>query len=357
MRTMGYTILKRAIFGFRAIFALGVFAILAVPIVDVLAQNRNSIEGRVLTSDDKALSNVRVFLLNDAYGQRGFTYTDGSGRYQFRNLSAGNYYVQVEPAGTGYERQSVRVEVNPYNPSGVGGAETFRVDIVLKPEKPTKKTELSEETLGPASVVFVQEVPPAAKEAYEQGALSLKKDDLKGAEVSLTRAIELFPDYYDALEMLGAMYVKHDYYDAAAPLLNHAVEINRNAWHSFYGLGVSLLELNKRPEGLEALRRAVVLNPKSINASMRLGIELAKEDRFADEAIKLLTTTTQMAGKRLPDAYLALASLYSKKEQYKEAADALNAYLTALPTTDQRENIKRKIEDLRQKAARARNDN
>lgn len=352
------TVLKRAMFFSRVIFAFGIVAILPLSAVDASAQNRNRIEGRVLTSEGKALPNVRVFLLNDAYGQRGFTYTDGSGRYEFRNLSAGNYYVQVEPAGTGYERQSVRVEVNPYNPSGVGGAETFRVDVVLKPEKPTKKTEVSEEIVtGPESVVFVQEVPSAAKEAYQEGASKLKKEDLKGAEVSLTHAIQLFPDYYDALEMLGSMYVKHDYFDAAAPLLNHAVEINRTAWHSFYGLGVSLLELNQRPEGLEALRRAAVLNPKSINVSMRLGMELAKEERFADEAIKLLTITTQMAGKRLPDAYLALASLLSKKGQYKEAADALNAYLSALPTTDQREDIKRKIEDLRQKAARTHSNN
>jgi tetratricopeptide (TPR) repeat protein len=339
--------------GTPPILALGLFAILTLP---VLAQNRNSIEGRVLTNNDKALSNVRVFLLNDGYGQRAVTYTDGSGRYQFRNLSAGNYYIQVEPAGTGYERQSVRVEVNPYNPSGTAAAETFRVDIILKLEKPAQKTD-EEIVTGTEGVVFVQEVPAAAKEAYQQGALSLKKDDLKGAEISLTRAIELFPDYYDALEMLGSMYVRHDYYDAAAPLLNHAVEINRNAWHSFYGLGVSLLELNKRPEGLEALRRAVTLNPKSINASTRLGLELAKDDRFADEAIKLLTTTTQIAGKRLPDAYLALASLYSKKRQYKEAADALNGYLIALPTSDQRENIKLKIEDLRKKAALTRSNN
>jgi tetratricopeptide (TPR) repeat protein len=353
MLTIGNTMFKRAIFCSRAIFALGVFAMLALSVSEVPAQNRNRIEGRVVTNNGKALTNVRVFLLNDAYGQRGFTYTDGSGRYEFRNLSSGNYYIQVEPAGTGYERQSVRVEVNPYNPSGVGGgAETFRVDIVLKPEKPTKKTEASEEIVtGPESVVFVQEVPAAAKAAYEEGASKLKKEDLKGAEVSLTHAIELFPDYYDALEMLGSMYVKHDYFDAAAPLLNRAVEINRTAWHSFYGLGVSLLELNQRAEGLQALRRAVGLNPKSINASMRLGMELAKEDRFADEAIKVLTSTTQMAGKRLPDAYLVLASLCSKKGHYKEAADALNSYLTALPTTDQREDIKRKIEDLRQKAA------
>ena len=334
-------------------FGVCLIVVLAFPMLfpgNVLAQGRNSVEGRVTTTDNKPLVNVPIFLLNDGYGQRGQTYTDGSGRFHFRNLGIGNYYVQVESTGTGYERQSQRVEVNPYSPAG-GGAETFRVDFVLKPDKPLRQIGLSEDvTPGANNVVFAQDVPPAAKEAYQQGEQSLKKNDLKTAEVRLTHAIEIFPDYYDALELLGSEYVKHDYFDAAAPLLAHAVEINRNAWHSFYGLGVSLLELSRRSEGLDALRRAVALNPRSINATMRLGLELAKDDQYADEAIKLLSSVTHMAGKRLPDAYLILASLYSKNKKYQQAADALEAYLHASPTTQQRESVKLKIEELRRKA-------
>ena len=320
-------------------------------------QGRNAIEGRITTPDNKSLENVRVFLLSDTYGQRGQTYTDGSGRYHFRNLGAGNYYVQVEPAGTGYERQSQRIEVNPYDPSGSGGAEIFRLDFVLKPEKPIKPNGTMGENVAPGadSVVFLQDVPAAAKEAYQQGAQSLKKEDLKMAEVGLTHAIELFPDYYDALEMLGSEYVKHAFYDSAVPLLAHAVEINKNAWHSFYGLGVALIELGKRKEGIDALRQSVALNPKSINATMRLGLELEKEGQYTDEAIKLLSNVTRMAGKRLPDAYLALASLYSRNKQYREEADALQEFLQASPTSEQREQIKRKIEELRQKDVKAKN--
>jgi tetratricopeptide (TPR) repeat protein len=318
--------------------------------VSSLAQGRNSIEGRVTTTDNKSLDNVRVFLLNDSYGQRAQTYTNGSGRYQFSGLGPGNYYIQVEPAGTGYERQTQRVEVNPYDPAGRGGAEIFRFDIVLKPEKPARSgNPISDVGSVPPRIIFVQNIPPAAREAYQRGLESLKKEDLKNAEIGLTKAIELFPDYYDALETLGTEYVRHAYYDAATPLLGRAIEINRNAWHSYYGLGVSLIELGKRQEGIEALRRAVGLNPKSVNAAMRLGIELAKEDQYTDEAIKLLSNVTQMAGKQLPEAYLTLASLHSKNKQYSQAAEALESYLLSSPTVPQRENIKHKIDELRQK--------
>lgn len=319
-----------------------------------LNQGRNSIEGRITTTDNKSLDNVHVFLLTDSYGQVGQTYTDGSGRYQFRNIASGNYYVEVDPGGTGYERQRQRIEANPYDPSGRGGSEIFRLDFVLKPDKFAKsKGTGAEGAPGAENVVFVQEIPPAAKEAYQLGVQSLKKENLKMAEVGLTHAIELFPDYYDALETLGIEYVKHAFYDSAAPLLSHAVEINKNAWHSYYGLGVSLLELGHRAQGIDALRHAVRLNPKSINAAMRLGLELSKEDQYRDEAIQLLTAVVQMAGKQLPDAYLALASLHSKNNQYREAADDLEGYLQTSPTAEQRKDIKQKIEDLRRKESQS----
>jgi tetratricopeptide (TPR) repeat protein len=176
------------------------------------------------------------------------------------------------------------------------------------------------------------------------------------AEVELTHAIEIFPDYFDALEMLGTEYVKHAFYDAATPLLAHAVEVNKEAWHSYYGLGVSLLELGKRQEGIDSLRRALDVNPKSINTGMRLGLELAKDGEHTEEAIKVLSNVTEMAGKQLPEAYLALASLYSKNKHYKLAAEALEGYLQTAPTSAQRESIKLKIEDLRKKEKSATNE-
>jgi lipopolysaccharide biosynthesis regulator YciM len=127
------------------------------------------------------------------------------------------------------------------------------------------------------------------------------------------------------------------------------VEVNRNGWGALYALGIALLESDKRSEGLDALRRAVALNPNSVNANMRLGLELTRDENNRAEAIRALSTVTSLAGKCLPDAYLILASLYSKNNQYREAADALQLYLNASPHAEQVESIKRKIEDLRKK--------
>jgi tetratricopeptide (TPR) repeat protein len=333
---------------FIAFFASAILSLnflLAEP--PLAQQGRNTIEGRVTTPENRPLENVRVFLTSDYYGQLAQTYTDVSGRYQFRAIRRGNYYVQVEPSGTGYERQSQRVEVNAPDLVGNGGADFYRADFVLKPDKAGKR---EGEDPSPKSAVFYQNVPASAKEAFKQGTQSLEKNELRAAEAALAHAIELFPDYYDALESLGSMYVKYAQYDAALPLLGHAVEINQRGWQAFYGLGVALIESKRRTEGLEALSRARTLKPESINVNMRLGLELAKEEKSYDEAIKALTKVTDLAGKRLPDAYLALASIYSKRNQYNEEANALESFLAAAAGTTQRENIKTKITQLRQKA-------
>jgi tetratricopeptide (TPR) repeat protein len=231
-----------------------------------------------------------------------------------------------------------------------GGADFYHIDFVLKPDRSGRpKAPPSGDGAAPGTV-FYQEVPAPAKAAFEQGSKSLKNNDLAGAEVALVRAVQLFPDYYDALELLGSEYVRYAQYDAAVPLLTHATEINQRSWEAYYGLGVALIELGQRSEGLTAVRHAIELNPNYINANMRLGLELAKEEATREEAIKSLTRVTQLAGKRLPDAYLKLASLYSAQKQYGEAASALEQFLKAVPNSPQRESIKLKISELRQKA-------
>ena len=133
-------------------------------------------------------------------------------------------------------------------------------------------------------------------------------------------------------------------------MLGHAVEINQRGWQAYYSLGVALLESKRRTEGLDALNRARTLNPDSININMRLGLELAKEERGYEDAIKFLTKVTDLAGKRLPDAFLALASIYDKRKQYSEEANALEGFLRAVPETPQRDVIKNKIAELRRRA-------
>ena len=173
--------------------------------------------------------------------------------------------------------------------------------------------------------------------------------------MSLKQALDLFPDYYDALEKLGTEYVKRHDSASAVPVLEHAVEVNKNGWPSFYYLGVARLEMKQADDAVKALRRAVEINPNSVNANMRLGMILATNTDTREEAIKSFKKVTELAGKQVPDSYLRLAKLSSDMKQYREAADALEANMKLIPSSEaqQREQYKKLIEQLRHKASKS----
>src|SRR5215813_1961712 len=225
-----------ALFCYAALLAGQFWVATAAP------QNRNTIEGRVVTGDHQPLSDVRVFLKNDSYSEIGSGYTDGSGRFRFVNLVSGVYYVEVEPGALNFERQSQRIEAVAFTRRASGAGEVFRVDFVLKPRGPDKG--LGKD--GPStekSVMFYQPVPDAARKEYASALKSLEKDNFKEAEAALNRAIALYADYYEALELLGTEYVKRKEYGPAVPILTRAVAVNKDGWRAFYSLGIAEDEL------------------------------------------------------------------------------------------------------------------
>jgi tetratricopeptide (TPR) repeat protein len=313
-------------------------------------QSGNTIEGRVTNEDRRPISDLRIFLKNDAYSQITSTITDAAGRFRFGRLVSGNYYVEVEPGPTDFERKTERIEVRPFN-ARRGAGEVFRVDIILKIDKSAKGA-AGRAVSAANRVIFYQPVPESAKKEYSNAIKSLEKESFDQAAGSLSRAIELFPEYYDALELLGTEYVKRKDYKQAAPLLARAVEVNKDGWRGFYSLGIAYSELGRHTESVQALKRAAELNPNSANAHMRLGMELAKSEQTRTEAIDSLKRVTQIAGNSVPQVYWYLGALYNKAGQWREAADAFDAFLKAAPDAAERDKIKLMIKQLRDKASK-----
>jgi tetratricopeptide (TPR) repeat protein len=312
-------------------------------------QTRNVIEGRVTSSTGRPLTDMRVMLKNGSYSEIASTLSDGSGRFRFMNLASGNYIVEVEPGATDYERQSARIAAIPFIERG-GHGEVFRVDIVLVPRRSNNNTLFGALNTSNA-VLFHQDVPDVAKKEYEQGIKNLDRGSFDSATQSLKRAIDLFPDYYDALERLGSEYVAHDDAKSALPLLTHAVEINKDGWRAFYALGIAQYKMNHQAESVKALQRAVELNPDSPNANMWLGMVLATDPAMRAAAIQSLERASKMAKDPLPgQAYYYLGGLYIKNNQYKEAAAAFETLLRVSPEIGERDKIRQMIAQLREKA-------
>jgi tetratricopeptide (TPR) repeat protein len=322
--------------------------------------------GTVRTTDNRTVDSMRVALMNEDYQMIKVVFTDGSGRYRFPPVSSGVYLVKVMPVGSPYEESSQRLDLQamrilgggssggggsqPSSGEGRGGSqEPTLVDFVLK-RKRVGSGSLSNE------VVFAQNIPDTARAEYKRGSERLK-DNPDEAMGALKKAVEIFPDYYDALVLLGTAYVNRDDFENALPLLERAVGVNKNGWLAFYSLGIARTKSNQLADGTEALRRAAELNPQSVEASMDYAKALAKNAKTEEDAIQVFSRVARDHGRDGRDAYFMLASLYSKRARYGEAADALEAYVKSLAPSEvaaeQRENYRKAIERLRRKAAEA----
>ena len=319
--------------------------------INIYAQANNSISGYVFDLRRQPLGDINVELLDDYSRSVARTRTSAAGRYQFNRLPAGRYRIRVLSGGTDYGEQEQEVEIvnitreTPGGNTIVSGSENVQRDFYLKPRKENPAT-------GRAEAVFVQQIPEKAKETYLK-ALELLDNKNEEALKQLKLAIEIFPDYFDAIERLGIEYVKLRHYQAAEILLNRAVQINPRAYKSWYGLAYARYSQNKTNDALEAIQKAVSLNQLSVEALLLEGV-LHRKAKDYKQAEKLLKKAKDAAkgGAEVAEVHWHLALLYGNDlNRYGDAADELEAFLKAQPENKNAENIKKLIKKFREKAA------
>jgi tetratricopeptide (TPR) repeat protein len=308
------------------------------------AQNRNSISGFVFNESRQPLGDTYVELLNDLYVTVSRTKTNGSGIYNFRNLGDGQYSIKVLPYGSDYEEQVRSVSLISVSALPGSGSTSEQVDFYLKAKK-----NINDGPLAAPGVIFAQEIPNNAKKLYESGIEDLRnKKENEGLD-KLKKALEIFPDYYYALDRLGREYVVRGYYQAAFVLFTKAVEVNPRSFSSTFGLGLALYRLQEFDRAIKTLQRATEIDNKSVNGFLWLGISYLQNKNYP-QAETTLIKANKLSNGESADVHWQLARLYKDQNRFRESADALELYLKHKPESADTEKIKETIKTLRQKA-------
>src|SRR4051812_40711622 len=159
----------------------------------------NRIEGQVYDPNRRPVQNLYVELLNEVDSVIQRTKTNASGRFSFVGVPPGRLLVRVVTFGTNFMEQTQEIElVKTRNNNDVG-----YIDINLRYVENRRR---GPETDLPKEVIFVQDIPPAARESYLKGVADFAKDQEKGLG-EIEEAIKIFPSYFDALNWLGKEYV------------------------------------------------------------------------------------------------------------------------------------------------------
>jgi tetratricopeptide (TPR) repeat protein len=264
-------------------------------------------------------------------GDLGRTRTNGAGRFTFFGLSTGRFRLKVITAGTNFLEEEQDVEIQ-----GTGGREsreTQFVNFYLKLDP--RKADIG--PAGPPEAVFIQDVPEAAKKLFKSAQSNKSREEgLKQLET----AIEVFPNYFDALLAAGKQYVDAGQYVKGAKFLIRAVEVNTRSYVAYTTLAYAAYKLNKVPEALLAAKSAYALEPKAVNVRLLLA-RLLRIDKSYKDAESLLLDTQKLAPS-LPKIHYELALVYNRQDRNMEAANELAIYIKYV--TDPTE--KKDIEDL-----------
>src|SRR5688572_21934059 len=92
-----------------------------------------AIRGYVRSAGGQAVGNVRVSLLDENRQTLRTQFCDTTGKYEFRSVGRGVYFIRVDTLGTIYENLEHRIELTSLSSSRI--EEPVMVDIIVKPKK------------------------------------------------------------------------------------------------------------------------------------------------------------------------------------------------------------------------------
>ena len=266
--------------------------------------------------------------------------TDASGKYS-QQLPLGRYRLTAtNPQDPQQFTDPVEAEGTRFNP---------HVNAELFLRLPTTVDETRSRGSVTSAAEASQSVPKDARRAFEEGVNQRKKKQYDKALASFTRAIEVFPAYYQALVERGELQVNMERIAEATQDFDGAIELNKGYEPALRGAGFCRLRLKKYPEAIEFFERAILTDPHVAQSHLFLGVARIAVGRN-EQARSALTEALRLDRDGAVSAHVYLANLDSSEKRYEDAADHLKAYLAARPDAPDAPRLKQREAELRKLA-------
>jgi len=281
--------------------------------VNAAHMDNRSVSGVVQDTQNNPLKDVRVEL-TDANGTVvTSSYTNPSGRFEFSRLSPGTYTVV---ATSGLQQASERVDASNFSNSV-----NLRIQGAGKPADGVEGNSIS---------IAQYKVPAKAREAYRKAHEALEKGKMDDAHKHLTKALELCPNYADALTLRGVLELNQKDPQAAIADLDKAIKADGNYAMAYMVMGSALNMQSKFDEAIRSLQRGQSLAPNYWQGYFEMGKSyIGKADYPA--ALRQLERAESMAPADYPLISLLRAHALLAMKQFPEAMAALQVYLQKDP--------------------------
>jgi Flp pilus assembly protein TadD len=205
----------------------------------------------------------------------------------------------------------------------------YYIPIYLKPytgppTQPAKLVDLAEFDAG---------VPAEARQAYENAMRSFKEAQRDEAISGLQRALEIYPDYFRALNDLGVIYMKINRLDDAASMFERASKVAPRIYHPRLNLGIIMTRRGRYKEAVAHLQALYKENQAISEVRIALADVLIALNRL-DEAEPHLRTALLDSKLDRPtngNAHYQLGLLLNKKQKYDSAVIELSQAAESIP--------------------------
>jgi tetratricopeptide (TPR) repeat protein len=289
----------------------------------VLWQGNFVIFGRVnLPNGRPATTRMKVFI-EGMNGLKRDTLSDQDGNYEFRGMSAGRYRVHaINPDVPEQYCDPILADTNR------AYSNRLQVDVNLRLPLHEDKKDAKPGTVGVSEAA--QNIPKPARKAYEQGLKLQKENRAEQALIAFNQAIELHPEYFQALTERANLMMQRNKLAEAEADFERALQINSKYPPALRGLGYCQIQQKKFPAALGNLEKAFSLEPNVPLTLLLLGYANLSLDRY-EEAKQCLQQALKIGPESAARARVYLAEVFAHEQKFKEAADEIRAYLKSKP--------------------------
>jgi tetratricopeptide (TPR) repeat protein len=265
---------------------------------------------------------IRFTLMSDA-GRIEVYFSDSKGRFIMSRAlglkTDAEYRLIVQGDGTTFDTTT-----KTFREFGV-----YQIQVFLNPFRPP--------AVKPAGVVDLAEfdslAPEEARQAYTEALRSYKEGHLDTAVKGLEHAVEIYPQYFRALNDLGVIYMKMGKLDLAAQMFERATKIGPRVYYPRLNLAKIHTRQGRYKEAVRLLDQLHKENPTLVEVRIALGDALMALNKLdeAEPHLRAALKDAKLERETAGDVHYKLGSLLNKKQQYNAAIKELSQAVEVLP--------------------------
>jgi tetratricopeptide (TPR) repeat protein len=294
----------------------------------------SAITGVVRTQDNRGVPNARVEVRDMTGTAIAATYSGPSGTFQINSLASGRYEV-VATVGLAEAREQLMLDRGENS-------------VVLRVNDRTPSADAGNAT---SVSVAAMRVPDKARKALEKARELTGKNRNDDAVKELNRALEIYPQYSDALRERGIINYANGHLDQAKADLDQAIKYDPNNAMAYVALGATFNNVDKFDDALRVLDRGLSLAPNGWQGYFELArTKLGKGDY--EGSLRAAEKSQQFMKHEYLPIHLVRAHAMLGMKNYTEAQAEFEVFLAQDPNGEDAARVRQTLDQVKAFTAR-----